>query len=134
MLGAALGWALYSVYLMYWKFKFNFFIRFTIISFFGSLSLLPFYLMEEIFINETSFDLNFIFWVMFGAISPGIIAFSLYAKVQKYLGASLTGFTLYLYTIYAAIYGIIFFGEELQSFHYLGATFVLIGVYFAKKN
>ena len=35
MLGAALGWALYSVYLIHWKFKFNFFIRFTLISFLG---------------------------------------------------------------------------------------------------
>ena len=95
---------------------------------------LPFYIMEEIFISQTNFDIYFTFWVLFGAISPGVIAFTLYAKVQKYLGASLTGFTLYLYTIYAAIYGIIFFGEQLQSFHYLGASLVLIGVYFAKKT
>ena len=67
-------------------------------------------------------------------ISAGVIAFTLYAKAQKYLGASITGFTLYLYTIYAAIYGIIFFGEQLQNFHYLGASLVLIGVYFAKKT
>ena len=49
-------------------------------------------------------------------------------------GAYSTGFTLYLYTIEAAIYGIIFFGEQLQNFHYLGASLVLIGVYFAKKT
>ena len=35
MLGAALGWALYSVYLIHWKFKFSFFIKFTLISFLG---------------------------------------------------------------------------------------------------
>ena len=134
MLGAALGWALYSVYLIHWKFKFSFFIRFTLISFFGALSLFPFYVMEEILINRTNFDIYFTFWVLFGAISPGVIAFTLYAKAQKYLGASITGFTLYLYTIYAAIYGIIFFGEQLQNFHYLGASLVLIGVYFAKKT
>ena len=134
MLGAALGWALYSVYLIHWKFKFSFFIRFTLISFFGALSLFPFYVMEEILMNRTNFDIYFTFWVLFGAISPGVIAFTLYAKAQKYLGASITGFTLYLYTIYAAIYGIIFFGEQLQNFHYLGASLVLIGVYFAKKT
>ena len=134
MLGAALGWALYSIYLLNWKFKFNFFIRFTLISFFGSLSLLPFYLLEEVFMRQTHFDSNFLFWIIFAAILPGVISFSLYARVQKYLGASLTGFTLYLYTLYGAIYGLIFFGEELKSFHYFGAFFVLMGVYFAKKK
>ena len=34
------------------------------------------------------------------AISPGIIAFSLYSKIQKILGASITGFTLYLFVVY----------------------------------
>jgi drug/metabolite transporter (DMT)-like permease len=50
------------------------------------------------------------------------------------LGASLTGFTLYIFTIYAAIYGFIFFDEKLESFHYLGTVLVFIGVYLAKKN
>ena len=134
MLAAAIGWALYSIYLFYWNSKLKIFERFTLISFFGALSLFPFYVMEEILINRTNFDIYFTFWVLFGAISPGVIAFTLYAKAQKYLGASITGFTLYLYTIYAAIYGIIFFGEQLQNFHYLGASLVLIGVYFAKKT
>ena len=46
----------------------------------------------------------------------------------------LTGFTLYIFTIYAAIYGFIFFDEKLESFHYLGTVLVFIGIYLAKKN
>jgi len=30
-------------------------------------------------------------WVLFAAISPGIIAFTLYTMAQKKLGASITG-------------------------------------------
>ena len=67
-------------------------------------------------------------------ISPGIIAFTLYTKVQKYLGASLTGFTLYIFSIYSAIYGIILFDEALLNFHYFGAAFVFAGVYLARKT
>ena len=70
---------------------------------------------------------------MFAAISPGIIAFTLYTKVQKYVGASLAGFTLYIFSIYSAIYGIILFDEPILSFHYYGATFVFVGVYLARK-
>ena len=75
----------------------------------------------------------FFFWVLFAAISPGIIAFTLYTKVQKFVGASLAGFTLYIFSIYSAIYGIILFGEALLSFHYYGAALVFTGVYLARK-
>ena len=134
MLGAAIGWALYSIYLFYWKTQLPIFQRFTLVAFFGAVSLLPFYIAEEILIQRTIFDKNFFLWVIFAAVSPGIIAFTLYTMVQKKLGASLTGFTLYIFTIYAAIYGFILFDEKLEVYHFLGTVLVFIGVYLAKKN
>ena len=134
MLGAAAGWALYSIYLINWKSDFNIMSRFTLISFFGFISLLPFYLMEEIYFFKTNYNITFLFWVLFAAISPGIISFTLYTKAQRYLGASLTGFTLYLYAVYGAIFGIILFEEMLLHFHYLGAILVFVGVYVARKS
>ena len=134
MLAAAIGWALYSIYLFYWKSELPLFQRFTLVAFFGAISLLPFYIIEEAVVQKTSFNLQFFLWVVFAAISPGIIAFTLYTQAQKKLGASLTGFTLYVFTIYAAIYGFIFFDEKLETFHYIGTVLVFIGVYLAKKN
>ena len=133
MLAAAIGWALYSIYLFYWKSELPIFQRFTLVAFFGAISLLPFYIIEEVVVQRTSFNLQFFLWVVFAAISPGIIAFTLYTQAQKSLGASLTGFTLYFFTIYAAIYGFIFFDEKLETFHYIGTLLVFIGVYLAKK-
>ena len=49
------------------------------------------------------------------------------------VGASLAGFTLYIFSIYSAIYGIILFDEALMNFHYIGAAFVFLGVYLARK-
>ena len=134
MLGASIGWALYSIYLLNWKSQFSLMARFTLIAFFGFVSLFPFYLIEEIYFFDTNFNSSFLFWVLFAAISPGIIAFTLYTKTQRYLGASMTGFTLYLFAIYGSIFGIILFGENLMTFHYLGAAFVFSGVYIAKKK
>ena len=133
MVGAAIGWAVYSIYLLNWKSNFSLMGRFTLISFFGAISLFPFYLLEEIFFSSTNFNSDFILWVLFAAISPGIIAFTLYTKVQKYVGASLAGFTLYIFSIYSAIYGIILFDEALMNFHYFGAAFVFLGVYLARN-
>ena len=134
MLAAAVGWALYSIYLFYWKSKFKIFERFTLIAFFGALSLLPFYIGEEIFYEQTEFSSNFYFWVAFAAISPGIIAFSLYTLAQNKLGASLTGFSLYVFTIYGAIYGFFLFDEKFENYHIIGTILVFFGVYFARKK
>ena len=134
MLGAAVGWALYAVLLHNWKSKFTLFSRLTIIAFFGAVSILPFSLIENYFVRTVIFNNNFYFWTIFAAISPGIIAFSLYAQAQKYLGASITGFTLYLYTVYGAFYGIIIFEEQLKSYHYYGAALVFAGMFFVRKK
>ena len=133
MLGAAIGWAIYSIFLINWNSSFSLMARFTLIAFFGAISLLPFYLIEESYFFNTTFNNNFLFWVLFAAISPGIIAFTLYTKVQKFVGASLAGFTLYIFSIYSAIYGIILFDESLLGFHYYGAALVFFGVYLARK-
>ena len=134
MLAAAIGWALYSIYLFYWKTKLEIFQRFTLIAFFGAVGLLPFYIGEEIFFERTIFNKEFFIWIIFAAISPGIIAFTLYTMTQKKLGASLTGFTLYIFTIYGAIYGYFLFGETLENYHFIGTVLVFIGVYLAKKK
>ncbi len=134
MLAAAVGWALYSIYLFYWKSKLRIIERFCLISFFGALSLLPFYIGEEIAYQRTQFNFEFFMWTIFAAISPGIVAFILYTKAQNSLGASLTGFTLYVFTIYGAIYGLIFFNEKLEIYHLIGTILVFVGVYLAKKN
>ncbi len=134
MLAAAIGWALYSINLFYWKSKLKIFDRFAMISFFGALSLLPFYICEELFYKQTIFAQEFYLWVIFAAISPGIIAFTLYTIAQKKLGASLTGFTLYVFTVYGAIYGYFLFNEKLENYHIVGSILVFFGVYLAKKN
>ena len=134
ILAAAIGWSLYSVYLFYWKSQLSIFTRFSMISFFGVLTLFPFYIVEEIYFEKTNFDYSFLFWILFAAISSSIIAFTLYTKTQQKLGASLTGFTLYIFTIYSAIYGFILFDENLETFHYIGIVLVFVGVYIAKKD
>ena len=134
MLASAVGWALYSIYLYYWKTNLKIFERFTLIAFFGAVSLFPFYLIEEIYFVKTVFNSYFFLWVSFAAISPGIIAFTLYTIAQKKLGASVTGFTLYLFTVYGAIYGLLLFDENLENYHYIGTILVFTGVYLVKKK
>ena len=134
MLGASVGWALYTIYIFHWKSKLPLLQRFTLISMFGAISLLPFFMFEKIYISQTSYDLNFIFWVLFAALSPSIIAFLLFNFVNNKLGASITGSVLYLYTVYGAVYGFLFFDEKLEIYHLAGTLMVFIGIFLVKKN
>ena len=59
MLAAAIGWALYSIYLFYWKSKLEIFQRFTLIAFFGAVSLLPFILGRKFFLKKLYLINNF---------------------------------------------------------------------------
>ena len=52
---------------------------------------------------------------------------------QKKLGASLTGFTLYVFTVYGAIYGYFLFEEKFEIYHLVGTILVFFGIYLAKK-
>ena len=134
MLGASIGWALYTIFLFHWKSKLPLLERFVLISLFGAISLLPFFFLENIFFSRTIYDPNFLFWVLFAALSPSIIAFLLFNYVNKQLGASVTGSVLYLYTVYGALYGFLFFNENLELYHLIGSLMVFIGIYLIKKN
>ncbi len=61
MLAAAIGWALYSIYLFYWKSQLPIFQRFTLVAFFGAVSLFPFYIIEELAIQRTLFNSQFFY-------------------------------------------------------------------------
>ena len=80
------------------------------------------------------FNNLFFVWTFFAAVSPGIIAFSLYTYTQKFLGATTTGFTLYLFTVYGAFYGIVLFDESLKTYHYISTIMVFFGIYLVKKK
>jgi len=132
--GAMISWAIYSVLLMNWKSRLDLFTRFFLMAFCGILSLLPIYFVEAKYFFVTNFNGDFLIWTLAAAIFPGIIAFQMYSKLQKLLGASLTGLVIYLMPIYGALYGYFFFDEIFKSFHWLGGFLVLLGIILANQK
>ena len=65
MLGASIGWALYTIYLFHWRSKLPLLQRFTLISMFGAMSLFPFFVLEGVFIKQTNYDYNFLYYNIF---------------------------------------------------------------------
>lgn len=134
ILGASISWAIYSVYQIKFKTKFTVFARVTLISLMGAISLFPFIFIENKFFFEATINNEAIFWVLFAALSPSIIAFFLYAILQKKVGSSIAGLVVYLYPVYGSIYGYFIFSEILQSYHLIGALMVFLGIMFCKKT
>lgn len=132
--GAMLSWAIYSVYLMNFKSNFDLLTRFVLMAFFGILCLVPIYLIEKNYYSNITFDKNFLKWSLLAAISPGIIAFLMYSKLQKLVGASLTGLTVYLIPIYTSFYGYFFFKEQIYLYHWIGGGLVILGIILANKH
>ena len=134
ILGAAISWAFFSIYLVNWKSKFSIFARFTIMGLIGSIILFPFYMIENFYFIPTQFNNTFILFVILASLFPGVLAFTMYTKLQQLIGASLTGLTVYLMPIYGAIYGLLLFGEVFHYFHFFGAALVLTGIFLANKK
>ncbi|NKA01567.1 MAG: DMT family transporter [Proteobacteria bacterium] len=132
--GAMLSWAIYSVYLMNFKSNFDLITRFTLMGFFGILCLIPIYFIESYYYPVSNFDENFLKWSLLAAVFPGIIAFLMYSKLQKLIGASLTGLTVYLIPIYTSFYGYFFFKEQINLYHWIGGGLVILGIILANKN
>ena len=134
MLISATSWAVFSISLIHRKSQFSILARFTLMSFMGAAFLLPFLIIENIYFIPTTYDLGFLFFILLAAVFPGIIAFTMYTKLQQLIGASLAGLTVYLMPIYGSIYGMILFGEKLEVYHFYGALLVLVGIYLANKK
>ena len=134
MLISATSWAVFSISLIHRKSQFSILARFTLMSFMGAAFLLPFLIIENIYFIPTTYDLGFLFFVLLAAVFPGVIAFTMYTKLQQLIGASLAGLTVYLMPIYGSIYGMILFGEKLEVYHFYGAMLVLVGIYLANKK
>jgi drug/metabolite transporter (DMT)-like permease len=134
ILAAAISWAFFSIYLVNWKSKFSIFARFTIMSFFGAVILFPFYMIENSYFMQTTFNDNFVVFVILASVFPGVLAFTMYTKLQQLIGASLASLTVYFMPIYGAIYGMILFNETLKIFHLYGAILVLLGIFLANRR
>ena len=132
--GAAVSWAFFSIFLINWKSKFNIIERFTLMSFLGSVVLLPFFWIEHHYFIPTTFNSTYFYFSIMAAIFPGVLAFLMYTKLQQVAGASVAGLTVYLMPIYGSIYGMILFSEQLVQHHFYGALFVLLGIFLAKKK
>jgi drug/metabolite transporter (DMT)-like permease len=133
-LAGSLGWAVYSFLLRRLKTELDVTLRFAWLCVAGALAAAPFALGE--WLAGKRFE--------FSAASAGVLALTvilasygsyvLYARLQQKAGVAFAGLAIYLTPLFAALYGWLFVGESLRSYHLAGMLLVLCGVWLAGRS
>ena len=129
---AAISWAVYSVILKSKVFAdIDTMPLFALIATFGAVILSPIALWEIAIgqdLPSTSRQ-----WSIIAGITlfAGLIAYSTFQFGVRIVGPSIAGIFMYLMPLYGIYFAWLFLGEQIQSYHVVGISAVLVGVVLA---
>ncbi len=134
IMASALSWAVYSILLKHRPTALAPGVRLSAIMLFGTLVLAPVFAAEAIWLERPEINATSIGAVVFLALVPALGAYGTYGFIQRHLGASRTGLTLYLSPVYTALLAALLLGESLEVYHLAGAALVLPGLWLATRR
>lgn len=124
---SSLIWALYSIGLRFKPADLTgaAFLGCTLVV--GSLVLSPFYWLS---LPQAQFELSraSIAALAYVAIFPSLLAYLAWNYGVKVVGANIAGQYIHLMPLFGAVLSISFLGEQLTSYHALGALFIAVGL------
>lgn len=126
-----INWALYSVLLNRYRIDIHPLSLILVMSLIALPLLFPFYLLELRDIGPFALTAPNIGVVCYTAIFASILALLVWNHGVAAVGAQTAAMFGYFHPLFTIVLAVAFLGERLQSFHYLGGTLILGGVYFA---
>ncbi|TGN38939.1 DMT family transporter [Marinobacter confluentis] len=101
----------------------------------GALVILPFYLVDVMFISG-GFELTRTTAIpmMYFAIFPGILAYAFWNHGVHRIGPSKAAIFMYLTPVFASLLAGIFLGERLGPSHLVGGALILVGLVLATRS
>lgn len=133
ILVAAIAWAAYTLLMKRWPSAFDSTGRLALIAAGGVVVLLPFVLVEAVYMPSV-FSWRAFGYVVAAAVFPAFAAYLSYSFMLRELGASRAGVVLYVGPIYVAILAWFVLDEPVRLFHWIGAGLILSGVYLATRR
>ena len=134
MLVCVITWSLYSTLLKKNNFKFS---QFTLIQLMVSvciLFLIPQFFYEKSIGLELNLDKNFFLILIYVAIFPAIAAYYFWQKGIEIIGPNRASMFIQLMPLFSAVMAIIIFKEKFELYHFVGAIFILSGIYLSNKK
>ena len=134
MVVAMFSWAMYSALLRKKKFKLSQLSLLQTIISAGLILLLPAYLIEMSLGFRLNLNLPFILTLSYVVLFPGLASFIFWIKGIAIIGSNRSGIFLHLMPIFSAILAILIFKEKFMIFHFIGAMFIITGIFLSSKK
>ena len=131
MLLAVADWALYSLLLRRWA---GYLIPIPPLALLGVLMLLgvplilPFYLYELAAGARFTLNPENLAAISYTAVFASLLAYLAWNHAIRVLGAAKAALSNYLMPVFTAVFGWLLLGEGLQSYHWIGAALIFIGL------
>ena len=134
MLACVITWSLYSTLLKKNKFKFSQFTLIQLMVSAGLLFLIPQLFYEKFIGLEVNFNKAFFIILFYVVIFPAIAAYYCWQKGVEIIGPNRASMFIQLMPLFSAVMAIIIFKEKFELYHFVGATFIVSGIYLSNKK
>ena len=134
MIGGVITWGIYSTLLKKKKFTLPLLTLVHVICTFGLICVLPQFLYEFYQGKLIKIDIDLFYILIFLALFPSIGSYYCWAGAVSIIGANRAGIFLSLIPLFSTIMAIIFFNEQFNFYHFLGATLIVLGLFLSNKE
>ena len=134
MLVCVITWALYSTLLKKNNFKFSQFSLIQLMVSAGILFLIPQFFYEKSIGLEVNFNKAFFLILFYVVVFPAIAAYYCWQKGIEIIGPNRATMFIQLMPLFSAVMAIIIFKEKFEFYHFVGATFIVSGIYLSNKK
>ena len=134
MLVCVISWALYSTLLKRYKFKFSQFTLIQLMVSAGVLFLIPQFYYEQSNNLEVNFNKAFFAILIYVVLFPAIAAYYCWQKGVEIIGPNRATMFIQLMPLFSAIMAIIFLNEKFEFYHFVGASFIVSGIYLSNRK
>ncbi len=134
MIVCVLSWSLYSTLLKKNKLELSQFALIQIMVSVGLIFLVPQFLYEQSIGLDLKINKAFIFILLYVVIFPAIAAYYCWQKAIELIGPNRSAMFIQLMPLFSALMAIIIFKEKFQLYHFLGAAFIVSGIYLSNRK
>ena len=134
MLVCVITWALYSTLLKKNKFELSQFSLIQLMVSVGLLFLIPQFFYEKSIGLELNYNKAFFLILFYVVVFPAIAAYYCWQKGVEIIGPNRASMFIQLIPLFSAVMAIIIFNEKFESYHFVGAIFILTGIYLANRK
>ena len=134
MVVCVLSWSLYSTLFKKSKLELSQFSLIQTMVTIGLIFLFPQFLYEQSIGLDIKINKSFMFILMYVVIFPAIAAYYCWQKAIELIGPNRSSMFIQLMPLFSALMAIIIFKEKFQFYHFIGATFIISGIYLSNRK